>query len=82
MAEVIPFPRTRDRAFILRHARRMAELRPRAAENHLLSQLKIQADAMARKGVKADLAAQHIKALELAIRAELWRMVLTPPGAA
>jgi hypothetical protein len=37
---------------------------------------------MTRKGIASDLVERERRALEYAIRAELWRHVLTPDGAA
>jgi hypothetical protein len=82
MAEVIPFPVVRRVDFVWRHAARMSELRAKAAENHLASQLKIQRDTMTRKGVDPERIDQELATLEAAIRAELWRLVLSPGGAA
>jgi pyruvate kinase len=82
MGAVIPFPRWKDRAFVLRHARRMTELRPAKAEGHLQQQLDIQRQTMLRRGVNPVLVEQHVRSLECAIRAELWRLVLVPGGAA
>ncbi|SER58451.1 hypothetical protein SAMN05216548_12715 [Faunimonas pinastri] len=81
-AEVLPFPAVRRRDFVLRHASRMAQLSHDAGERHLRRQLDIQAETMARRGIIAEMIASEIRALEAAIRAELWLLVLTPGGAA
>ncbi|MCB5176775.1 DUF6074 family protein [Microvirga lenta] len=80
-ARVIPFPSVRRRSFVLRHAQHIASLSHSAGEKHLARQLKIQVDAMTRKGVAPELIEQERCALESAIRAELWSLVLTPGGA-
>jgi len=82
LAEVIPFPTTRRRTYIRKQAARMASLGHDAAERHLERHLNLQAASMSRKGVSPALIARETRALELAIRVELWRMVLTPEGAA
>lgn len=81
-ALIIPFPRVRERPFVLKHARRMAELSQSTAENYLQQQLSIQVATMRKRGVDAESIEQHRRALELAIRAALWRVMLTPGGAA
>ncbi|MBB5754344.1 DUF6074 family protein [Prosthecomicrobium pneumaticum] len=82
MSAVVPFPRTRDRRFIRRHALRMAESAPSTAEKLLAHQLRIQTDTMRKRGIDERLIEQERRAIEGAIRGELWRVVLTPEGAA
>jgi hypothetical protein len=82
MAVILPFPRVRDRRFVTRHARRMADLCTAAAENHLATQLDLQRRTMLRRGIDHTMVDEQIRALEMAVRAELWRVVLTPGGAA
>lgn len=81
-AIVIPFPRVRNRAWIARHARRMTEMSQAAAERHLANHLGIHAATMSKRGFAADVIRAEVQAIEAAIRAELWRVVLTPGGAA
>jgi hypothetical protein len=54
-AEVIPLPYRRRCVFIERQAHRVAELNESAGERHIQHQIKIQRDAMARKGVNPEL---------------------------
>jgi flagellar motility protein MotE (MotC chaperone) len=82
MSNIIPFPRTRDRAFVLRHAYRAWELNHRAAEKHISVQIDVQRSTMLRRGVDIDVVEQQCRALENAIRAELWRLVMGVGGAA
>ena len=77
-ARILPFPRTRNRAFVLRHAARMADLSEATAEKHLAAQLDIQRTTMARRGIAPELVEVQLRALECAIRCELWREILTP----
>ena len=74
---VIPFPCTRRRNFIRRHAARMAELSSEAAERHLRHQVRVQIEALRRKGVAPNLVDMQRLALEGAIRAELDRLAAT-----
>lgn len=77
-AQVLPFPAYRRQRFVSKQANRMACLSYEAAENHLQHQLRVQADAMARKGITPALIEQQQCRLERAIRAELWRLILCP----
>lgn len=70
-ASVLPFPAVRRSGFAQRHACRMAELSPDAAERHLQRQLRIQAETMARKGIAMPLIEAELNQLESAIRAAL-----------
>ncbi|MGN6285199.1 MAG: DUF6074 family protein [Afipia sp.] len=80
MAEIIPFPLAHRRAFVERHARLIAGMSAEAGERHLIRQLEIQFDTLARKGVNCDLVEREVVALRNAIRAALWSAVLTPGG--
>ena len=77
--QVLPFPLARRRAFVSKHAARMAELPPRHAEAHLNQQLRVQAETLRRRNIAESAIAREIRSLESAIRAELWRCVITPP---
>jgi hypothetical protein len=66
---------------IERQARYAAELSPDAAERHIQQQMKIQSDAMQRKGIGEDLIARELRCLESAIRDALWRGASISPGA-
>ena len=83
MAVIVPFPRTRDRRFVVRQARVMAAYGPEAAEKHLAVQLERQRTVLTRRGVAPELVDEHVGALEMAIRGALWlAMTRTPGGAA
>jgi hypothetical protein len=75
-AAVLPFPLVRRRDFVLRNADRIAEAEPKTAEKLLAHTTKIQAETMARRGVAPDLIALEAKALETAIRCEVWRLTI------
>jgi hypothetical protein len=79
---IIPFPRVRDLSFVRRHASFMASCSARAAETHLRTQLDVQRRTISRRGIEPELIEAQLRNLEAAIRAELWRRVLTPGGAA
>jgi Family of unknown function (DUF6074) len=72
-AAVVPFPLARRRTMIDRQARYAAELNPDAAERHIQQQIKIQGDAMRRKGIDEDLIARELQCMETAIQALLLR---------
>jgi hypothetical protein len=79
---IIPFPRTRNRSFVLKHAARMAMLPVKTAEKHLAYQLDVQAQTMARRGISPEVIQNEIQSLERAIRAELGKVVVSGGGAA
>ncbi len=82
MSEIIPFPAARRVGVIRRTARLMASYRPDAAERTLRAQLDAIRAAMLRKGIASDKATRETRALELAIRAELWAVVMRGGDAA
>jgi hypothetical protein len=84
MAEVVPFPRCRDRRYVRKQAAVMASYSHPAAEKFLQTQLDLQTRTMAKRGIAPELIAEQVRALECAIRAELWRIVMQPgqPGGA
>jgi hypothetical protein len=77
-AKVIPFPTARRRHFVARQAERMADLSRDAGERHLAQQIKVQRDAMTRKGIERDVIEREMLALERAIRSALWGAIMTP----
>jgi hypothetical protein len=81
-ARVVPFPRVRNRDFIRRHARRMCEMRQDKGEAHLQRLLDQQMETMRRHGIPEPVILDEARAVECAIRAELWRVVLFEGGAA
>lgn len=81
-ARVVPFPRVRNREFIRRHARRMTEMNQAAGEKHLQRQLELQMDTMRKRGIPEPIIVAEARAVECAIRAELWRVVMQTPGGA
>ena len=74
---VIPFPLARRRAFIDRHARLIATMRPEVGERYLDRQLQVQFENLQRRGIDLEIINHEIIALDVAIRAALWRAVVT-----
>src|SRR6266480_3958663 len=68
---VVPFPLSRRRAMIDRQARYASALSAEAAERHIQQQLKVQEDAMRRKGIKQDLVERELRCMETTIRSLL-----------
>jgi Family of unknown function (DUF6074) len=56
----------------------MAVLSSTRADIHLRQQLQVQVDTMRRRGIAESEIVREIRSLEAAIRAELWRSVITP----
>ena len=76
MAVIVPFPIVRRRDFVLRNAARIAEAQPKTAEKLLTHTINVQVETMARRGIAPSLIAREARALENAIRSELWRLVV------
>jgi hypothetical protein len=79
---VIPYPVTRRRDFVLRNAARIAEAQPKTAEKLLTHTIKVQVETMARRGIAPTLISREARALENAIRSELWRISMPRGGTA
>ena len=71
MGRVISFPRTHDRPFVWRQARRMAELKPKAAENWLAYILRKHRETLEDRSVAPAMVEEQVAALEVAIRYDL-----------
>ena len=82
MAEVLPFPLPRRRDYVRRQAQWVLAVNPEAGERRIAKQVGIQRDTLLSRGIDPRLVDQQCSALEAAIRAELWRVVLAPEGAA
>lgn len=59
-----------------KHAANMAEMPAAAAERYLTQQIRVQRETMERRGISGERIRQEMRALELAIRATLWRIVM------
>jgi hypothetical protein len=80
MAEIVPFPLTHRVRSIRRMARMMASYSPEGGERALTTPLRQQYAALLRRGVAPEVAAREVRSFELAIRAQLWRLVLVREG--
>jgi Family of unknown function (DUF6074) len=80
--EVIPFPAVRRIGFIRRQARLLAHYNPDAAERTLAAQLNAQRAAMLRRSIPPEVVERELRSLELAVRTELWTIVMQSGGAA
>jgi hypothetical protein len=81
-AEIVPFPAARRIGLIRNVAWMMACYRPDAAERTLAARLDATRSAMLRRGLSADVAEREIRALEGAIRARLWAIIMQGGDAA
>ncbi len=82
VAEVLPFPLTRRRSFVRRQAAWLSSMDSKGAAHTLVHQLRVQRDALVRKGVEPKRADAECRDLEAAIRAQIWHMARQPGGAA
>lgn len=81
-AIVVPFRFARRLSQIRKTAAYMATLPVNYAEGHLQEQLRRLENGLRKKGVAESLIRSEIGSYEGAIRAQLWRMLLTQGGAA
>jgi hypothetical protein len=79
-AKIVPFPLAQQRPLVVKLAAQMAAQIPARAEKTLNTELERRIDALHRQGLSDWAVERQIKALEAAIRAELWRIVLLPPS--
>ncbi len=82
MAEVIPYPLSRRVGLIRKQARWYLEQGERGAEKNLKVLVRQQESSLLAKGVAPEVAEAEAKALEGAIRAMTWHMVIGQGGAA
>ena len=68
--------------YIRKLARLMARYRPEAAERTLNAHLNAQYAAMLRRGLSPEVVERELRALELAVRAKLWVIVMQGGDAA
>jgi hypothetical protein len=81
-AEIVPFPAARRIGFIRNVAALMLSYRPDAAERTLRARLDATRSAMLRRGLAPQTVEREVRALELAIRARLWTIVMQGGDAA
>jgi hypothetical protein len=65
-ATVVPFPLARRRAFIDRHARLIATMRPGVGERYLDRQLQVQFENLQRRGIDLEIINREIVAMDAA----------------
>lgn len=75
-ADIIPFPLARRHDMIERQATYAAEINPDAADRHIAHQLKIQRDAMRRRGIDEHLIDRELNCMETAIRSALCKATM------
>jgi Family of unknown function (DUF6074) len=76
MCMVLPFPRAKNRPYVMRQALRMAAMTQKGAEGHLTYQLTIFRGSLLRRGLDPHLIDSHARDLEESIRAEFEKMTL------
>ena len=81
-AEVVPFPVARRKGRIAKTAAYMAGLSQNHAEAHLREQIRRLRSNLERNGIAAPVIAGEAASYEAAVRAALWRAILSPGGAA
>ncbi len=81
-ARVMPFPAIRRTRLIRDHALMMLKSPPSAAEKYLRQRIDAHTLALARKGVDRALIQSDVKAMESAIRVEIWRQTFGCGGSA
>lgn len=82
MAEIRPFPAHQRVAMIRRLAAQMASYNSASGEKLLAARLKKHAAGLIAKGVPEDVVRDDVASFHGAVRAELWRLVMTRGGAA
>lgn len=81
-AEVVPYPSTRRVGLIRKLARLMARYSADAGDRTLAARLDVQRTALLRRGLPPNVVEREMRALELAVRAELWAVVMRGGDAA
>jgi hypothetical protein len=66
-ASAIPVPLSRRTSFVERHGEIISDMTQKSAERHLAHQLKVQREALGRRGVAADRIEREIASLQRAI---------------
>lgn len=78
-AAIFPFPVARRRNLVEAVAVGMLERSPDQAERHLVFSAERQAIVLRRRGIAQSVIDEQVAAFVAAVRAEVWRQVLTPP---
>ena len=75
-ALILPFPIIRRRGFAEKQAVTAASFNERSGERYIARQIETQRDVMRRRGINEVIIDREMKSFEVAIRAELWRLIL------
>lgn len=81
-AEIIPFPKMKNRPFICKQAAHAAGMSEKGGNNYLRIQLDKQREMMARRRIDLAVIDSEIAAMEAAFLAELSRYGSRQPGGA
>lgn len=81
-ATIVPFPLSRRRDLICRHAEAMARVSATAADEYLIHHLEQIWDDLERQGLPCPMIEREVISLGRAVRAELWHLILAMPGGA
>jgi hypothetical protein len=79
-AAILPFPIARRRAFIQKQADHASLMNPDSGLRYVEYQLKLQAEAMRRRGIDEDLVQREIRCMESAIKAAFVQSHAQPDG--
>jgi Family of unknown function (DUF6074) len=79
---IVTFPSVRRVGYIRKLARLMAHYSTDGGERTLAAQLNAQYAAMLRRGLSPEVIEPELRSLELAVRAELWVIVMQGGDAA
>jgi hypothetical protein len=76
---LLAFPLERRIGFVRRLAAQVLARRADVGNRRLAAQLRVQAEALKRKGLGDDVVRRETASLEAAVRREIWRTVLGAP---
>jgi hypothetical protein len=76
--QIIPYPAARRHQLVSSIARRSLELGAVAGERHIARSLELQGTVMRRKGIAEHLIVRETRALDSAVRAQMWNAILLP----
>jgi len=80
--QIMPFPSVRRIGFIRKLARLMAQYSADGGERTLAAHFNAQYTAMLRRGLPSEVIKRELRSLELAVRAQLWTIVMQGGDAA
>jgi Family of unknown function (DUF6074) len=79
-ATVLPFPIVRRHGFVAKQATHASLMNPDSGVRYLQYQLKLQGNAMRRRGIDEDLVQRELRCMASAIRAAFAQNVADNPG--